>query len=286
MLARDMHSWSSSQVRTFRERYGPWAIVTGASSGIGEALARELSAEGISVVLVARRRERLEGLARELREKHGTDSLVVELDLGAEGAHESLMAAVADRDVGLLCANAGFGEKGSFQSIDLPTYRRMIRLNCEATVALVHAMVPRLLPRQRSGILIVASTAAFQGVPWTTVYGATKAFDLALAEGLSEELGPKGVDVVAVCPGATDTEGPKRTGVDPARVPFGMGSAEAVAKAGLSALGRSMVVVPRATDRLAAFASRIVPRSLAVKLAGRAIRRVIGTEADEPGRAK
>lgn len=259
----------------FEKVYGPWAIVTGASSGIGEALARDLAARGLSVVLVARRRDRLEGLAEEIA-RRGVEALVVELDLGREDAIEALVAAVGDRDVGLVCANAGFGEKGAFDEVAMDVYRRMIRLNCESTLALIHAFVPRLTARGRGGVMVVSSLAAFQGTPWTSAYAATKAFDLVLAEGLFEELRPRGVDVVALCPGSTDTEGPKRTGVDPTKVPFGMATAEGVAHAGLEGLGRTCVVIPRVVDRLAALSTRFVPRQLAARLAGRAIRRVVG----------
>lgn len=268
--ARDM-SWDA-----FRTKYGPWAVVTGASSGIGDALARELAARGISIALVARRADRLDTLAARLRAEHGVEAHPIELDLGREDAVSALVAALGDRDVGLVCANAGFGEKGAFLDHDAEVYRRMIRLNCQSTMELVHAMVPRLGARGRGGIVVVASTAAFQGTPWTSTYAATKAFDLVFAEGLHHELRPKNIDVVALCPGSTDTEGPKRTGVDPKRVPFGMATAESVARAGLDGLGRTCVVVPRMIDRVASFTTRLVPRRLASKIAGNAIRKVIG----------
>lgn len=260
----------------FREQYGPWAVVTGASSGIGDALARELAARGLSIVLVARRAQRLEDLGAALRRDHGVETLSVELDLGREDAVATLVQAVGDRDVGLVCANAGFGEKGAFLDHGFEVYQRMIRLNCESTAALAHAFVPKLVARGRGGLLVVASTAAFQGTPWTSTYAATKAFDLVFAEGLHEELREQGVDVVALCPGSTDTEGPKRTGVDPARVPFGMATAESVARAGIDGLGRTSIVVPRAIDRIASFTTRFVPRRFASRLAGKAIRKVTG----------
>lgn len=256
----------------FVDRYGPFAVVTGASSGIGEAFARSLALRGVSLVLVARRVHRLRALAREL----AVETIVVELDLGRDDAIDRLQEKVGDRDVGLVCANAGFGEKGDFTSLDAATYRRMVRLNCESTVLLAHAFVPRLIARGRGGLIITSSTAAFQGTPYTSAYAATKAFDLVFAEGLHEELRPRGVDVVALCPGPTDTEGPKRTGVDPKRVPFGMATAEAVAEAGLAALGKRSIVIPRRVDRAAATLSRLLPRSVAAKIAGRAIKRVSG----------
>lgn len=251
-------------------QYGPHALVTGASSGIGEALARELAARGLSLILVARRADRLRKLAEELP----VTTLVVELDLARDDAIDTLVARVSGRDIGLVCANAGFGEKGEFASIARDRYRQMVRLNVESTLLLAHAFVPRLVARRRGGLLLTASTAAFQGTPFTSAYAATKAFDLLLAEGLAEELRPQGVDVVALCPGATDTEGPRRTGVDPRRVPFGLATPESVARAGLDALGQRCVVVPRASDRVTTMLGRLLPRDLVAKLAGRAIRRV------------
>lgn len=260
---------------SFGHRYGPWALVTGASSGIGASFARELSARGLAVVLVARRRDRLEDLARELRERHGVETLALELDLGRDDAVAELVDGVGDRDIGLLCANAGFGEKGAFEALDRDVYRRMIRLNCESTVALVHRFVPHLSARGRGGVIIVSSLAAFQGTPFTTVYAATKAFDLHLAEGLAEELRPRGIDVCALCPGSTDTEGPRRTGVDPTQVPFGAASPDDVARAALDALGKRTLVLPRAIDRAAAFATRLVSRRFASRIAGRAMKKAM-----------
>jgi len=230
------------------------------------------------VVLVARRVDRLVSLGDELKRDFGVDALVVAADLGDPSAIDAVQRAIGDREIGLVCANAGFGDKGSFVDIELDAHRRMVRLNCEATLATVHAFLPPMISRRRGGVIIVASTAAFQGVPLTAAYAATKAFDLVLAEGLAIELAPHGIDVVALCPGATDTEGPKRTGVDAARVPFGFASPEEVAHAGLSALGHRTIVLPRFVDRLSAFATRFIPRALAARFAGRTIAKVTARE--------
>lgn len=261
---------------TFSERYGRWALVTGASSGIGEALARELASRGVSVVLVARRRDRLERLAVELRGDHGVDARVLAADLADPAAVPALVAATADVELGLVVANAGFGDKGPFIARDASEIGRMIDLNCKATALLCHAFVGRLLALGRGGILITASTAAFQGTPLTAVYAATKAFDLLLAEGLYHELRPHGIDVVALCPGGTDTEGPVRSGVDVSKVPMGLMDAKVVAKAGLDGLGKRAVVIPGVQNKATAFATRVLPRGVASALAGRVIRRVTG----------
>lgn len=260
----------------FHERYGPWALVTGASSGIGEALSRELARRRVSVALVARREDRLARLAIELRREHGVDARAVALDLADPRAVDEVTDATRDLPIGLVAANAGFGDKGPFVVRPRDELARMIDVNCRATTLLCHAFVGRLLARGHGGVLITSSTAAFQGTPLTAVYAATKAFDLLLAEGLHHELAPHGVDVVALCPGGTDTEGPTRTGVDPAKVPMGLMNPRDVARAGLDALGRRAIVVPGAHNKLSALATRALPRGVASQLAGRMIRRVTG----------
>ncbi len=258
----------------FVRRYGPWAIVTGASSGIGEATARGLAARKLSVVLVARRRERLDTLADELRTKHSVETRVVELDLVAPDACETLRAATAGLEIGLLVNNAGFGLKGEFLALSLAEQRRMVELNCQLPVALAHAFLPEMVARRRGGMIVVASAAAFQGMPMTALYSATKGFEVLWAEGLREELRPHGVDVIALCPGPTDTEGPRRTGVDPSKVPIKMMSPATVAEAGIETLGRRAIVIPGFGNRFVYFLVRLLPRALVTRLAGRIVRRV------------
>ncbi len=258
----------------FPQRYGPWALVTGASSGIGEEFARQLAARGLHVAVVARRRDRLEALAEALRASHGVDVRIIAADLTHASAPEVIARDTKDLDVGLLVNNAGFGEKGGFLEIPLEKQLRMIELNCKVPVWLTHRFAPALIDRGRGGIVIVASTAAFQGVPYTSVYAATKSFDLMLGDGLGYELQRQGVDVVTVCPGPTDTEGPRRTGVDPDRVPIKMMSTEPVVRQALNALGHKTVVIPGVANKTTAFLARLLPRRLAARLAGRMIERV------------
>ncbi len=265
-----------SKHRSFRERYGPWAIVTGASSGIGEEFARQLAARGLHVVLVARRLDRMEVLASELRSAHGVEARVLSLDLGQPADVASLPAQVADLDVGLLVNNAGFGDKGSFVDIPLERHLEMLAVNVRAPLALTHALAARLVARGRGGIVFTSSTAAFQATPYTAHYAATKGYELQLAEALWHELRPAGVDVLALCPGATDTEGPRRTGVDPSRVPVRMMAVGPVVSAALAGLGAVPVVVPGLVNRLGVLAVRLMPRATAAGLAGRLIRRSIG----------
>lgn len=260
-----------ARMRTdFVDRYGPWALVTGASSGIGAELARQLAAAGLSIVLVARRRDRLEALGRSL----GQSYRVCAHDLAEPSAIAALAAEVADLDLGLVVNNAGLSWKGAFVEQDPAQARRMIELNCQAPVALTHALLPRLIARGKGGVIVVASTGAFQGLPWSAVYGATKAFDLSFGEALRVELAGHGVDVLTLAPGGTDTEGPMNTGVDPAKVPGKLMPVAPVVSAALAGLGRRSIVVPGAANRVAHFATRLVPRSFAARTAGRIMRRV------------
>lgn len=258
----------------FFRRYGPWAIVTGASSGIGEAMAHALAARGLSLVLVARRRDRLETLAEQLTRAHRIETSILEADLADPTVPNRIEEATRDFRIGLVVANAGFGHKGAFADAPREELSRMVDVNCRSTMALAHVFAPRLITRGSGGLVITSSTAAFQGIPYTAVYAATKAFDLALAEALAHELAPHGVDVVALCPGATDTEGPRRTGVDPQKTPFLMQPAP-VAEAALLALGRRHVVVPGLSNRVGAALAQLLPRRWATASAGRLMRRTM-----------
>ena len=178
------------------------ALVTGASSGIGEQFARQLSHRGEAVILVARRRDRLEQLAGKLP---GT-AHVVPSDLATESA--SLPARVAELglDVDLLVNNAGFGTYGRFAEIDPQRDAEQVRVNCEAVITLTHAFLPGMLERRRGGVIVVASTAGMQPLPYEAVYSASKAFALNFTEALNEELRGSGVRVMAVNPGPVPTE--------------------------------------------------------------------------------
>ncbi len=259
---------------SFLERYGKWAIVTGASSGIGAEAAKQLAARGLSLMLCARRKGRLETLAAELSAAHGIEARVLELDVGRADFIDTLLAEVDGLDVGLVVSNAGFGEKGAFLESNLERDLQMLDVNCRAFLRVAHAFAPRLVKRGRGGMIFTSSTAAFQGSPFTAHYAATKGYGLQLAEGLWYELKPHGVDVLALCPGPTDTEGPRRTGVDPDKVPVKMMHVEPVVRAALEGLGKGPVVVPGFTNQLAHMLVKMLPRRIVTSIAGRIIKRV------------
>ena len=193
--------------RPIPEAARPRALVTGASSGIGEAFARALAARGQDLVLVARSAGRLESLAAELRTTHGVRADVIVADLSEPGAADAIAAELAEREIeiGTLVNNAGFGSHGEFASLDGDREREEIMVNAFSPVALTQALLPSMLARRQGAIINVASTAAFQPVPYMATYGATKAFVLSFSEALAEEVRSQGVRVLALCPGQTDT---------------------------------------------------------------------------------
>ena len=198
----------------FAERYGPVALVTGASSGIGRSFAESLAALGMDLVLVARRLERLEALAGELSSAHRIDVRVHRVDLADGGAAQQILDATSSLDVGLVVSNAGTGDNGRFEDGDARTMAETLMVNCTAPMLLAHGFVPRLKLRGRGGIIFTSSIEGLIGCPFSTAYSSTKGFLNSLGEGLWGELTPDGIDVLTLCPGATATD--RLQGIDPA----------------------------------------------------------------------
>ncbi len=199
------------------------ALITGASSGIGEEFARQLAARGYDLILVARRKDRLEKLAQEL----STTTHVIECDLGSEATKLPGKVEKLGVDVDLLVNNAGFGLRGRFLELDPEREAEMIRVNCEAVVILTHAFLPGMVERGRGGVITVASTAGMQPLPYETTYGASKAFAISFMEALSMELTGTGVKALVVNPGPVKTEWQSVAGYDEStRIMPGMITAE------------------------------------------------------------
>ncbi len=186
---------------------GKWALVTGASAGIGAALARELAGRGAKLILTARRKDRLETLAAEL-EAMGAEVRIVAADLNDPTAPQQLYDATegAGLTVDILVNNAGLGQYGAFHLSPVEQELSQVRVNCEAVVRLSRLFVPRMVERRRGWVLVLASTASFQPVPYLTTYAASKAFDRFFALGLAAEVARHGVKVTALCPGPTESE--------------------------------------------------------------------------------
>jgi len=246
------------------ERYGGWAVVTGASAGIGAAFACECARQGQSVVLVARRKDRLEDLATELEREHQIETRVIELDLTEQGAAERLADAVADLDVGVVVNNAGFGHQGRFETLELDRLEQMVQVNCTVPMALTHRLLPGLRARGRGAVLVVGSAAGRQPLPLHGVYSATKAFDQFFSESLAAELAGTGIDVLVVEPGTVETEFQTVSG----QLEHSGATPDDVVDAALDALGhQSSVIVGWKNWLRAVFATRIAPRPLTLQIA-------------------
>lgn len=256
------------------------SLVTGASSGIGEEFARQLARRGDNLVLVARSADRLVALADELGRAHNIHAHAISLDLTQEKAAQQLLDETITRDleINFLINNAGFGSLGEFTAFAPERDEEMIRLNVSVLVALTHLYLRPMRARGAGAIINVASTAAFQSVPYMATYAATKAFVLSFSEALAEENRAKGVRIMALCPGATDTNFFDAAKGD--RPPMrAVETPEQVVSTALRALehGQSSVISGW-SNFFVAQATRLVPRSIVTRIAGRAMRRSFGAE--------
>ncbi|TPG13723.1 SDR family NAD(P)-dependent oxidoreductase [Sphingomonas oligophenolica] len=246
-------------------------VITGASAGLGEGFARALAAEGKDLILTARRGDRLDTLAAELRGT-GVKVDLFAADLADPAAPTKLIADIAAAGLGIdtLINNAGFGLRGPVADLDTDQQLGMIDVNCRALVALSRAVLPGMIAAGQGGILNVASTAAFQPGPWMSVYYATKAFVLSFSEGLHEEVKDRGIRVAALCPGPTRTEFAEVAGMgDSALFQRFASDADAVVRDGLKALAANQAVkISGAMNLVSAEAIRFTPRGLARRIAG------------------
>lgn len=264
------------------DRYGPCALITGASSGIGEAFARELANEGFALVLVARRKERLEALADDLRALRGGDAdiEVLALDLARPDFIDAIVDACQGKDIGLLVSNAGDGAKGAFDETLVEKKLALLDLNCRTPLVLADEFIPRFKERGEGGLIITSSIEAVVGFPYSATYAATKAFVTSLGEGLWGELDGTGVDILVLEPGATNTEILPRQGMN-AQGMLGLMQPAEVARTALGQLGHGPVIVAGWMNRILVGILSWLPRRLAIHMAGKGMR-----DAIEKGKAQ
>jgi uncharacterized protein len=257
--------------------HGGFAVVTGASSGIGAAFARLLAAAGRPVLLVARSQDALETLAASLRSEHGGEADVLAADLGTPEGRDAVWRSTEGRGrlVTLLVNAAGFGLAGAQAELPLERVHALVELNVVATAELTHRFLVAMKARRTGAILNVASTAAFYPTPYLSVYGASKAFILSFTHALHEEARRDGVTVTCLCPGYTRTNFSAVAGMKGAEgTPFPEMTAEAVAKIGLDALRRRRAVaLTHPLDRLWIASGRLLPRGVPARIGARFLRK-------------
>jgi len=261
---------------SFAARYGSWALVAGASEGIGATYAEEIAARGLNLVLVARRAELLQSLASELSAKYNIETRNVALDLDTTDAVERISQNTSDLEIGLLVYNAAFSAIGPFLERPLEDHIKEINTNAFTPLRLIYLFARQMFTRGRGGIVLMSSLSAFQGSAYISTYAATKAFNIVLAEGLWEEWRERGVDVLVCVSGAVKTPNyvasqPEQTG--------GLGdmtiNPDQVVKEALNALGKGPYVIPGRVNRISSFVMRhLLPRKLAVKFMGEILRKM------------
>jgi uncharacterized protein len=254
----------------FCEKYGPWALITGASSGIGAEFARQLAAKGLNLVLVARRSDRLRELGNMLKQEHKIQSRIVVCDLAELDFLPTLRSMLEGIDVGLLVNNAGFSNTGEFLANDLEKEIELLHVNCRAALILAHEFGKQMKTRKTGGIIFLSSSVAFTPTPFWGNYAASKAYDLFLAEALADEVKESGVDVLALCPGATRSEFQEVANIELEQLPrmaqpLIMDPVQVVELA-LRKLGRKTTVVVGWQNVLTVLCGRFIPRRLNTRI--------------------
>jgi len=259
-------------MKSFHERYGPWALITGASSGLGAEFARQLAARGLNLVLVARRKKRLDDLAQQLSKPYNVQIETIAADLSKPDFMSSIRPATQSREIGLLVNNAGFALTGPVLDHSLEAELSLLDVNCRAPLILAHEFGRRMMERKRGGIIFLASLAGFMSFPMWANYAASKAYNLYLGEAMWAEMRERGVDVLALCPGATRTEFGEVAGV------AGFGGFQMtvgpVVSLALGKLGKKPSVIAGWRNRSLYFLEKFMPRRLSLAIRLKILRRI------------
>jgi short-subunit dehydrogenase len=262
----------------FRARYGPWAVVAGASEGIGRAFAHALAARGVDLLLIARRAPPLEDEARLLRRRHRVEVETLPLDLGRPDLAESFEAALRGRDMGLLIYNACASIIGPFVDTPLADQLQVLDVNCRGLLVLTSIAAARLSARGQGGLILMSSMSGFAGSALLASYAASKAFTTVLGETLWSELRPRGVDVLVCAAGATTTPNFERKTPPHKRAQAYPMTAEAVAEGALAHLTRGPLFIPGSLNRVAYGASKLLSRGAVTRIMSDSTRKLYAKE--------
>ncbi len=264
----------SSATQSFEARYGPWALVTGATRGLGAEFARQIGERGLNLVLTARGRDELARVAEEVRQRSGVEVRTAVTDLSRPDFMDALGRETEGLEVGLLVSNAAHPLVGLFFEQGLEDKLKTVEVNCRAALVLVHEYGSKMLDRRRGGIILLSSGSALQGVAYTASYAATKAYNLILAESLWEELREHGVDVLGFMPGATRTPGFEQSQPRLERSTLaGISEPGTTVAEALKMLGRAPSWIPGRRNRWSlTLAQRLLPRKQLIRLVGNNMR--------------
>jgi len=258
----------------YKEKYGPWALITGASSGIGVEFARQLAEKGLNLVLVARRKDRLDKLAAELNSKYQVNVKTIGVDLYSQNFLEQIRKVTDPLDIGLLASNTGKLYIGNYFDNSIEKDLQMIELNIKVPAILTHHFVNKMIVRKKGGVIYCASMLGYMGTPYASTYAGTKAHEIVKGEGLAYELKPKGIDVLVLNPGLTDTE---MTEIyDFSAMPMKLMKPAPVAKSAINALGKKVLVTPGFMNNMMnGMSKRMMSRAMNTKMFGGFMKKVI-----------
>ena len=254
----------SKYMTLFKDKYGDWALVAGASEGLGAAFATALAERGMNLVLIARRIEKLKAFSHQLQEKYGVKIKYKSIDLANFEAVKTWMTEL-ELEIGLLVYNAAYVPIGYFEDVAMTDLQKVVQVNIQTPLLLTKLLSKEMINRQRGGIVLMSSLAGTQGSPKLATYAASKAFNTILGEGLWQELQAKGIAVIASCAGAIRTPG-YQTARNTKEAP-GTLSATEVAQITLEALGKGPIVTPGFTNKFVRFLmGRLLPRKIAISI--------------------
>lgn len=257
----------------FKQKYGGWALVTGATSGIGEQMAKQLAADGMNLVLVARREQALNDYALTLASEYSVETAVIVADLATQEGVDKVKA--TQHEIGLIALSAGLETNGAFEKLDIDAELRMLEVNVKSTMTLSHHFSNIMVARGKGAILLVASMFGQMASPYFATYAGSKAFVIGFGQSLYGELKPKGVDVSILSPGLTKTPMATSTGVNWNKVPMAAKAPEKVAKAALSGIGKRVVTVPGVRNNIMVIMGGLTPRKLMASMMTRMLNNAV-----------